>query len=816
MQESDRRSIEKHPDNVVEAVRFLDGEGKLLDPYLAEVLRKQIQQFIKHDEVLRQRGWLFNAVLPSSYTARGERNNLRQQIEIKLDAFRNMVAMFESIESLPRAATEMAKWGAEELILPFLKPALEGDSDADDAFVSNREIWFKGLERMMRASQAWRMLLQANEKINNGNGSTIALGGLETKQKFVTAVYALMDSKNSPAFADFKKLIDQFFVPEGLEPFYRTAKLVSVKAMLMGKSKKISPTDAAIQFAQEHGVRAQNDGLTDPNPETEVNEVYDPLFYEYLWMVVNGETTPYMLGLSKQLKEAGRRADASEADMFQPKIWLGPATESDVTVNRATEVGEMLRVDFSTTASDNDWMDARLNDIAVDTALENEKKPEQEGAIWLAIEVDLNEVLGPNSAFAWYIKTIGAVEKPLLQLGVPISISEAKILIKSPQQKNPDEIRRAIIDAWINRDVGALLWHGFGAEDEVFMTSGWASTAFNTLIPDGTGAHGQRITKEALQQGELAACLKGRLTGGILNVLGSRETGTEVEGKQGHLDSAGSMERAAWYVLEMSRALGLLPGQFEKILTIMYGHSMGGQIALRVRAGLLPETVRDKVHIIAATPVSTASHKIDTFLHEGLNVLAKIVISTRPGNFGEILAKLGELMHIDAKIIKDMIRPKDNKPYGVDLHETTSVEHSHRKTYKNAVAYLKNQMKNISESNQAFAQRVIDELLVTSGVAGGDNLTILIGWLDKVLDPKLMLKNFDDHELVYQKQLDLLVNDWLAILQSWMQQQATAKRDCKLPEIIIGKFAHYLNVNKTGRDTLGAVFAGLVRKYGFE
>lgn len=793
---------------VEDARAFIEGKGRLLEPSFQETFTSQILHYdsLKAD-IDNMSVW--KKKIP--FLEMGKKSNLRssaENIKFALDVIGRYSEMFDNTESLPRVATEMAKWGAEELVAPVLMDKKRGATmgDRESVYKERRTRWFTGMEKMMRAAESWRMFLSVNGTINNEEALTRKLvGGEDEKIEFVSEMYEFMDKSKGKTFEEFTQVLDAHFVPDNLIPDERKRRLLKIKGEIRKTDGFTEDENAILKIVDKLGGASEQ-----------------PIFYEYMWMIVTGDTDRYSKVFSDRLKTIGRRESKENTDSFTPKLWVGVANENDVADGVAAKVGELIKADLSDLTDENGikpWYERKLREIGADAYFDDQN----EGAIWLAMEVDLSKVLGSESGFADYIKKIGAVDKPLVTISIPVSVTEARILAKehtSPEKM--DSLRVAMIDAYTNRLAGLAMSHGFGADERVYLTPAWAQAALNAAPPRKGEHGGNLITEETIKEQKLNELLSNRLCGVVINVLGGKGSGIDTDRSELYENTAGSMERASWYQLEAMRATTLIPGDSDDRATIAYTHSMGGQTGMRLRI-LLPESARSKVHIIAATPVSTIDPSINTFMHGDIkNKLGNVVVQTRHSKYdamaklGKGLAAVGKITKIDKWIINDMIVPKDASKIGTDVKECKAMISVHGEIYEKEDAYVARQRGNLEASNFAFAQYSIDDLRLTSAVVGGSDMTVLIGEYDEVLAPKVQTRNFKEYPQVYGMH-NFTGENWKQNFDGWVKRNGVPNDEGRTvfdPQtpVLIGNFAHYLNVSATGRYFLKGLLNNLLAR----
>ena len=801
--------------SVEDVKEFLEGKGRLLDPALQGFFSAQIALYDSLENSLDNMGRLKRNLTFTGLKTKSEFRTSKENIKYAFEVFGKYVDMFDNTESLPRVATEMAKWGAEEFLAPVLLRKKNGTiGEREKAFEERREKWFLGLEKMMKSAEAWRMLLSVNAKVAGTEATTLRLFGDESEKiKFVSEMYGFMAKDKEQDFDSFVKTIDKYFVPEGLKDSEKEARLAAAKDSIRRAEGYTILDIASLKAAKEI------DGIED-----------QPIFYEYMWMLVTGKTDRYTKVLSERMKVVGRRSDvpiASEnkevAASFVPQICVGVANDMDVKEGIAGKVGDLIKVGFNDLKDERGnvkpWYLRKLREIGADAFFDDKS----EGAVWIAMEVDLSKVLGPESGFSDHIKKVGSVDRSLVTISVPVSVSEAGVLAAHASEFKTNEIRNALIDAYTERLAGLAMWHGFGADERVYLTPSWAQAALGAAEPDRHDPiHSNLITEKSIKEKRLGTLLSDRVCGAIVNVLGGKGTGTETAKTEAFYNTAGSMERASWYVLETLRAMTLIPGDGDSRVTIAYGHSMGGQIAQRLGI-LLPESSGDKVHIVAATPVSTKNWRINTFMHGNpKNVLGDAVVQWRHSrvkalsNTGYAMAKIGKLTGIDKSIINDMIIPFDATGMGTDKRECDAMIGVHGEIYNEEDEYVALQRNNLEANKFAFAQYPIDDLLLTSAVARGSNMTIPIGLYDEVLDPSVQIKNYKRFPQVYALH-DYSHDNWKDKFDNWIKKEGRVNDEGKRirdhqAQVLVGNFAHYLNVNSTGRYFIKGILANLLRR----
>lgn len=796
----------KHKTTVEEVRQFLEGRGRLLDLSLQKTFASQTDRYdLLKSDIDSMNVW--KRKLP--FLEVDKKSNLRtteENIKYAFEVIGRYSEMFENTESLPRVATEMAKWGAEELIFPVLADKKKGSTlgDREAVFKERRTVWFSGLERMMRAAEAWRMLLSVNGKVSKKEANTRALtGGEEEKIEFVSKIYEFMDESKGKTFEDFTALLDGHFVPDNLIPEERRKRLSKVKGDIRRADGYGEVEVMAAKIAGEIG-----------------DSTEQPMFYEYMWMVVTGKTDRYTNLFADRLKAVGRRESAENPDLFTPRLWVGVANDIDVKEGHAVNVGKLMKADLSELSENGElkpWFERKLREMRADAYLDDKN----EGSIWLAMEVDLSKVLGSESGFGDYVRKIGAIDKPLVTISIPVSVNEAKVL--ALEFADPDKVnllRDSIVDAYTNRLAGLAMSHGFGADERVYLTPSWAQAAFNAAEPE-RGVN--LVTEQSIKEKSLGSLLSGRVCGVVVNVLGGKGSGIDTDVTELFQNTAGSMERASWYELEIMRAMTLLPDEEDERATIAYTHSMGGQTGLRLSI-LLPESNRGKVHIIAATPVSTINPRINTFMHGNLkNKLGNTVIQTRYNRHkpiaavGRTMAKIGKAAKIDQSIINDMIIPLDAENIGSDKRECNAMISVHGEIYETEDAYVARQRGNLEASNFAFAQYSIDDLRLTAAVKGGSETTVLIGLYDEVLDPSVQVANFRENPQVYAMH-NFSGKNWQENFDGWINRQGVPNSEGNTVfdqqvQVVVGNFGHYLNVSKTGRYFMNAVLKNLLKRH---
>ncbi len=787
--------------------RFLEGRGRLLEPTIQGFFTSQMRSYDNLEAQINQLHPIKKALPFLEVGKKREFKTVSENIKFAYEVFGRYADMFDNAESLPRVATEMAKWGAEEFMAQKLERKKGETLDGGSAFEERRTRWFGGMEKMMKAAEAWRMFLSVSGSITGVEATTRHLsGGEEDKVGFVTRAYEFMEQKEDAKFEDFVGFLDDYFVPKGLKDDERQRRLGIVKEAIL-KNDGYSRLDI-IAYKSAKDIYGED---------------IQPLFYEYMWMLVSGKTDRYNQSLNERLKIVAGKESKENPDIFTPKIYM-VANETDVTDGIAEHPGDLIAVQLKD-LSDGEgkvapWFERKTREIASDAYLDDRS----EGAVWLAMQVDLTQVLGENSAYSDFAKKIGAIDRSLITISVPVSVNEAKVLAEEySSSRKAGEVRNALIDAYFKRMGGLVMWHGFGADERVYLTPAWAQVAYAAAEPDGREKQmGNLITAESAKTRTLSSLLSDRLCGVVVNVLGGKGTGIDVSRDEEFHNTAGSMERASWYTLEVQRAMGLIPGSNDSRITIDVGHSMGGQIAHRLRT-LLPESVRSKFHTICLTPLSTKEKEINTFMHgKAKNVLGDIVIQTRHSKYkgvataGRLAAKVGKATGIEKSIIYDMIVPPDAENVGTDKRECNAMMRVHEPIYEEEDKYVARQRGNLEGSNFSFAQYAIDDLLLASGVAGGSDMTVLIGEYDEVLSSKVQRKNYAANRLVYAMR-DFTGENWRQKFDEWAKIKGNPEAPGQkvfdpLVQVLIGNFGHYPNTNKTGRYFLQQTVKNILRR----
>lgn len=792
--------------SVEDVRRFLDGKGRLLEPSLKGFFSSQMRYYDSLEADMAQMHPIKRKVPFLEMAKKRELRTTAENIKYAYEVFGRYADMFDNAQSLPRVATEMAKWGAEEFMKTKLERKKGSTLDGGAGYEERRTRWFTGMEKMMKAAEAWRMLVNVSGSIAGVEATTRRVMGDDeeknTKAEFVVKMYEFMDKNDGAGFDEFAAFLDSHLTPYGLKEEERTRRLNIAKDRIRELDGYSRLDLVALRAAEEAG--GQKD---------------EPLFYEYMWMLVSGRTDRYNKVFTERLKVVASRESRETTDMFTPKIFL-VANETDVGEGLAQHPGDMISVQLKDLKNEDGsvkpWFERKMRETTADAYLDDGA----EGAVWLAMQVDLSKVLGENSAYSEYVNNIGAIERSLITISVPVSVNEAKILAAEYSDRSKSsEVRNALIDAYVNRTGALTMWHGFGADERVYLTPAWAQIAYEAAEPDGRDkALGNLITEESIKTRTLGSLLSDRFCGVVVNVLGGKGTGIDVSRDEEFHNTAGSMERASWYTLEVQRALGLIPGKNDNRVTINLGHSMGGQIAHRLRI-LTPESVRGKFHTICLTPLSTKEKEINTFMHGKFkNVLGDVVIQSRHSKYGLVAAggrgaaKIGKATGLEKSIINDMIIPPDAEDIGTDKRECNAMIRVHEPIYEEEDKYVARQRGNLEGSNFSFAQYSIDDLLLTSGIAGGSDMTVLVGEYDEVLSSDVQKKNYRDNRLVYSTN-DFTGQDWKSRLDEWANVKQLGVRvfDPKV-QVLVGNFGHYPNTNATGRYFMKKTIGNILRR----